>query len=181
MTISAKNARSCELKMLTTELLSISLFILFFAALDYLVMWQPQLNHLLQLKQTLQQLKEHVIKKQNQLKIEENTKTLLKQWENKNPDFYQRVTGIKTPNQQFSLLTDLIQNAHFQILTITKNDTFKNATKDCQLSIKTNGQFSDLLSLIDTLTHFVIPFQLTQLSISTHQYNMMFVVRDCHE
>ena len=181
MTILSKNYRDCELKMLITELLSISLFIVFFATLDYWVIWQPQLNHLLQLNQTDKQLHSNVIKKQAQLAREKNTNAMLKQWQNKNPDFYRQVAAIRTPNQQISLLTSLIQNAHFQILQITKINALKNSTKDCRLSIKSNGQFFDLLSLIDTLTHFVIPFQMTQLSINQHQYNMMFVVRDCHE
>ena len=161
---------------LTLLLFLFILFILF----DYFICFQPTLNQFLQEKHTLQQKYNALLKKQAQLIQEKKTLSLLQQWHNSNTDFYSTVSATSTINQQLSLLTKLIQGAHFAILQMTKISPMKHSQTDCELTLTTTGQFIDLFSLITTLNHFAMPFTLSELSIDHHQFKMTFVLRGCH-
>lgn len=155
------------------------LFILFFI-LDYFVCWQPTLNLFLRENHALQQKQSALLKKQSQLIQEKKTLSELQQWQHNNTDFYTLVSSVSTVNQQLSLLTKLIQSAHFNIVQMTKINAIKNSTTNCALTLTATGQFINLFSLITTLNHFAIPFTLSELSINHHQFKMTFVLRGCH-
>lgn len=165
--------------MLVEITLILFLFILFFT-MDYFIFWQPTLNQLFDENHALHQKQAELLNKQSQLIQEKKTLSTLQQWKNSNTDFYTTVSSVSDVNQQLSLLTKLIQNAHFTILQITKINQIKQSKTDCALTISATGQFIDLFSLITTLNHFAIPFTLSELSINHHQFKMNFIFRDCH-
>lgn len=160
-------------------ILILFLFILFFT-IDYFIFWQPTLDQLLHENHTLQQKQSTLLKKQTQLIQEKKTLLTLQQWRNNDADFYTTVSSVSTVNQQLSLLTKLIQNAHFTILQMTKTSMMKHSQTDCILTLTATGQFIDLFLLITTLNHFSIPFTLSKLSINHHQFKMTFILRGCH-
>lgn len=160
--------------------LTLALFLFFsFAMINYFIGWQPTLNQLLRDTHTLQQKHAALLEKQSQLIQEKKTLSTLQQWQNSNADFYTTVSLASNVNQQLSLLTKLIQNAHFTILQMTKINMIKHSRADCTLTFTATGQFIDLFSLITTLNHFAIPFTLSELLIN-HQFKMTFVLRGCH-
>jgi hypothetical protein len=154
------------------------LLILFFM-MDYFIYWQPTLDQFLREHSTLQQKQLALHQKQSQLIQEKKTESTLQQWRNRDTDFYTTMSSVSTVNQQVSLLTNLIQNAHFTILQLTKINNVKHSITDCTSTITATGQFIDLFSLITTLNHFAIPFTLSELSINQHQFKMTFILRDC--
>lgn len=160
-------------------ILIVFLFILFFM-MDYFIFWQPTLNQFLHENHTLQHKQSTLLKKQTQLIQEKKTQSTLQQWQNNDADFYNTVLSASTVNQQLSLLTKLIQNAHFTILQMTKINMIKHSRTNCTLTLTATGQFIDLFSLITTLNHFSIPFTLSELSINHHQFKMTFILRGCH-
>lgn len=165
--------------MLIEITLILFLFILFFA-MDYFIFWQPTLNQLFCENHALHQKQTELLNKQSQLIQEKKTLSTLQQWQNSNTDFYTTVSSVSDVNQQLSLLTRLIQNAHFTISQLTKINRIKQSKTDCALTISATGQFIDLFSLITTLNHFAIPFTLSTLSITHHQFKMGFVLRGCY-
>lgn len=162
------------------ELVSILFIGILFFLLDYFVCWQPTLNEFLQENHAVEQKQAALLKKQTQLFHEKKTLSELQTWKNNNPLFYADVSAISNVNQQLSLLTKLIQNAHFDILQMTKIKVLNNSKSNCTLTLTATGQFINLFSLITTLNHFTIPFTLSELSIHHHQFKMTFVLRGCH-
>ncbi|GEM_PF-4168134 len=166
--------------MLLIELTLILFLFTAFLMMDYFVCWQPTLNQFLRENHALLQKQTEFLKKQSQLIQEKKTLSALQQWKNTNTDFYAVVSSVSNVNQQLSLLTKLIQNAHFTILQMTKINMVKHSQTNCTLTLTTTGQFINLFSLITTLNHFAIPFTLSELSIDHHQFKMAYVLRGCH-
>lgn len=162
------------------EIILILFLCMLFFTIDCFVFWQPTLNQFLHEDHILQQKQSALFKKQIQLIQEKKTLSTLQQWKNNNAGFYNTVSSVSNVNQQLSLLTKLIQNAHFTILQMTKMSMMKHSRTDCTLIFTATGQFIDLFSLITTLNHFSIPFALSKLSINHHQFKMTFILRGCH-
>ncbi len=162
------------------ELTLILFLFLLFTLFDYFICWQPTLNQFLHENHILQQKHTALLQKQKALIQEKNTLNELLQWRKSNAVFYATVSAVSNIDQQLSLLTGLIQNAHFTILKMDKPHISKHSQTDYTLSFTMTGQFIDLFSLITTLNHFAIPFTLSELSINHHLFKMTFVLRGYH-
>lgn len=118
--------------------------------------------------------------KQNRLTEEQKNVSLLHDWEKNHSFFYQTISSATNINQQLSLLTQLIQQAHFTIQQISHTQALKNHPADCSVTVTATGNFINLFSLINTLIGYPFPFTLLNLLIDHQQFKMLFILRGCN-